>query len=96
MSLKGTVEAMTKICNPDGSEALSRESLEDLTSDPGLLKLLNCRSATEVQRIWLSRECLSEDLHIALLFQLIAHVSDLTSKLEMFLARVSLNNPKPQ
>ena len=83
------MERMGKITNIDGSEARSQKAVEDMTSDPGLIRLMNCRDGADVHELWLSRGCNADDLQIFLLFQIVTELSDLNSLMKTFFAGIS-------
>jgi len=81
---------MAKITNLDGSEARSKENIEDMTSDPELIKLMNCQDGADVHKLWLSRGCDTDDLQIFLLFQIVTELVDLKAVIKTFFAGLSV------
>ena len=80
---------MGKITNIDGSKARSQKNIEDMTTDPGLIKLMNCQDGAEVHELWLSRGCKADDLQIFLLFQIVTELSELKALMQTFFQSIS-------
>lgn len=85
---------MAKIVNLDGSAARSDKSIEDLTSDPKLFKLGNCSSAPELEALWLGREVDREDVQVALLFQLVGSIQQLSKAIGVLLGKLEIVTKK--
>lgn len=81
---------MRKILNLDGSPAESRKSVEEVTLDPGLRKLANCRSAPDLEALWLRRECDGEDIQIALLIQIVGNIQQLRNEIAVLSGKLSI------
>ena len=79
---------MTRIVNLDGSAAESEKSVEELTSDPRLLKMANCATAAELKALWLGRECDREDVQVALLMQLVIDIQHLGLAIGVMLSKI--------
>lgn len=79
---------MAKILNLDGSAAESDQTVEQLTSDPRLIKMANCATANDLRAIWLGRECDREDIQVALLMQLVGDIQHLGNAIAVLLSKL--------
>lgn len=79
---------MAKIVNLDGSAAGSEKPVDELTEDPGLRKLMNCRDGAEFKTLWLTGQCDAEDLQVGLLLQLSGDIQQLSHTIAVLLAKL--------
>lgn len=85
---------MAKILNLDGTTAESGKSVEELTDDEGLRKLLHSKDAARLKELWLSRECDKADVNVVLLMQLVGDVQTLTHVVGMLLSKLEILTKK--
>ena len=81
---------MARILNLDGRDAESEKSVEELTSDPRLIKLGNCTTAADLKALWLGDEVDREDVQVALLMQLVGDVQTLTHLVGMLFKKLEI------
>lgn len=86
---------MSKIVNLDGSAAESDQTVEELTSDPRLIKMANCATAADLKAVWLGRECDREDIQVALLMQLVGDIQHLGNAIAVLLAKLETVTQQP-
>lgn len=79
---------MAKIVNLDGSAAGTEKLIEDLTLDEAMRKLANCTTCGDLKKLWLGRECDTDDIQVALLMQLVGDIQHLGNAIAVLLSKL--------